>query len=82
MKTNWMKGVALATAIFALASCQKAAFHVEGTITEAADSLLYLENMSLDGPVVVDSVKLSKDGAFRFQGDAPDAPDGEEDSEE
>ena len=75
MKTKWMKGAALAAAIFALGACQKAAFRVEGTITEAADSVLYLENMSLDGPVTVDSVTLSKEGNFSFEGDAPDAPE-------
>ena len=31
--------------------------------------------MSLDGPVVVDSVKLDDKGAFSFSGKAPDAPE-------
>ena len=31
--------------------------------------------MSLDGPVVVDSVKLSADGNFKFSDDAPAAPE-------
>lgn len=61
--------------ILAVASCSKNKFHVEGEITEAKDSVLYFENMSLDGPVVVDSVKLSENGKFSFADEAPSAPE-------
>ena len=58
-----------------LTSCNNKKFHINGTVTEAKDSVLYLENMSLDGPVVVDSAKLDDKGAFSFSGKAPDAPE-------
>lgn len=58
-----------------ITSCGGKKFHVDGNITEAADSILYFENMSLDGPVTVDSVKLSADGSFSFCDDAPSAPE-------
>lgn len=58
-----------------VSSCGGKKFHVNGTITEAADSILYFENMSLDGPVTVDSVKLSDNGDFSFSDDAPSAPE-------
>lgn len=58
-----------------ITSCGGKKFHVDGNITEAADSILYFENMSLDGPVTVDSVKLSDDGSFSFSDDAPSAPE-------
>mgnify|MGYP002993970026 FL=1 len=58
-----------------LTSCNNKKFHINGTVTEAKDSVLYLENMSLDGPVGVDSVKLDDKGAFSFSGKAPDAPE-------
>lgn len=58
-----------------LTSCNNKKFHINGTVSEAKDSVLYLENMSLDGPVVVDSVKLDDKGAFSFSGKAPDAPE-------
>lgn len=58
-----------------ITSCGGKKFHVDGNITEAADSILYFENMSLDGPVTVDSVKLSADGNFSFSDDAPSAPE-------
>lgn len=58
-----------------LTSCNNKKFHINGTVTEAKDSVLYLENMSLDGLVVVDSVKLDDKGAFSFSGKAPDAPE-------
>lgn len=58
-----------------LTSCNNKKFHINGTVTEAKDSVLYLENMSLDGPVVVDSVKLDDKGAFSFSEKAPEAPE-------
>lgn len=67
--------MALAICALGVASCSQNKFHVEGEITEAKDSVLYFENMSLDGPVVVDSVKLSEDGKFSFSGEAPQAPE-------
>ena len=61
--------------VMAFASCQQNKFHVTGNITDAQDSVLYFENMSLDGPVIMDSVKLSSDGSFDFSGDKPSAPE-------
>lgn len=60
-----------------LAACDKAPkFHVEGTIGEAKDSMLYLLQSSLDGVQRLDSVKLKEDGAFSFKVKAPtDAPE-------
>lgn len=74
MKRTFSAAVIILAALL-LASCSGKKFHLNGNITEAKDSLLYFENMSLDGPVVVDSVKLSADGAFSFSGDAPEAPE-------
>ena len=64
-----------AVAVFALCACTGKSFNISGTITEAKDSVLYLENMSLSGPVAVDSVKLGESGTFSFSGQAPDAPE-------
>ena len=64
-----------ALAIVGMTSCNERKFHVDGTIGNAADSTLYFEHMSLGGPVAVDSVKLSADGSFSFDGTAPSAPD-------
>ena len=70
-----MKYAAILVCGLAAVSCSNNKFHVEGDITEAKDSMLYFENMSLGGPVIVDSVKLSDDGHFTFSGDAPTAPE-------
>lgn len=59
----------------AMVSCSGNQFHINGNITEAADSVLYLENMSLNGPVAIDSVKLDASGSFDFAVDANDAPE-------
>lgn len=64
-----------AACALSITSCQQNKFHVSGNITDAKDSVLYFENMSLDGPVVLDSVKLGEDGAFDFSGDAVTAPE-------
>lgn len=66
---------AIVLCIGAMASCSQKKFHVAGNITEAKDSVLYFENMSLDGPVILDSVKLGEDGAFDFSDEAPTAPE-------
>ncbi len=65
--------LAIAAAAMTLASCNNKKFHIDGTITEAADSMLYLENLSLDGPVAIDSAKLDKDGNFAFEENAMDS---------
>ena len=51
------------------------AFKVEGTVSGAADKMLYLEHTSLEGIVKVDSVKLDESGTFHFSGARPDSPD-------
>ena len=73
---NSLFAIALAVvAVLGMASCNEKKFHVNGTIGNAADSTLYFENMSLNGPVVIDSVKLSADGTFDFDDKAPTAPE-------
>lgn len=66
---------ALVMVALLLASCTGKKFQVSGVISDAPDSLLLFENMSLNGPVVVDSVRLGADGSFSFEGEAPTAPE-------
>lgn len=61
--------MAIVAAALTLTACQKDHFTVEGTITDAADSTLYIENMALTGAVTVDSVKLDSEGRFSFTED-------------
>ena len=65
----------LGVAVLSLDSCSEKKFNINGTITQAKDSVLYLENMSLNGPKAVDSVKLDENGNFEFKQKAPDAPE-------
>ena len=69
------KYVIVALAVLGMASCSEKKFHVEGSITNAKDSVLYLENISLMGPEVVDSVRLDADGKFSLAGAAQQAPE-------
>ncbi len=64
-----------AAVVLTICSCTGRSFNVSGTITEAKDSVLYLENMSLGGPVAIDSVKLSESGTFSFSHQTPEAPE-------
>lgn len=67
--------MAVGAAIFALSACNNKKFEVSGSIKEAKDSTLYFENLSLNGPVTVDSVKLGEDGTFSFKAEATEAPE-------
>ena len=60
---------------FVLCACNNNKFQVKGTITEAKDSTLYFEHMSLEGPVTMDSVVLDESGDFEFSGDRNEAPE-------
>lgn len=75
MKKTISSIVVLLFVALLVTSCGGKKFHVKGTITKAADSILYFENMSLDGPVTIDSVKLSENGDFSFSEEAPTAPE-------
>lgn len=78
MKKIFAKILMAAMAVVSAAtitSCTGEKFHVSGNITQAKDSMLYFENMSLDGPVKLDSVKLSEDGDFSFSAETKGAPE-------
>lgn len=75
MKKTISSLMTLLVAALVITSCGVGKFHVKGNITKAKDSVLYFENMSLDGPVAIDSVKLSESGEFSFSDDAPGAPE-------
>ena len=68
MKKKTLTRVAWAAAIaLTLTSCGQKRAQITGNITEAKDSVLYLDNMSLDGPKAIDSVSLGDDGAFTMK---------------
>ncbi len=69
------KAAAVALAALSIASCNKNQFTVEGQIAGAKDSVLYFENVGLEGINVLDSVKLDDKGEFSFSQDAKTAPD-------
>ena len=74
MKHIW-KAAAIAVAALTIASCNDKKFTVEGQITNAQDSVLYFENVGLEGINVLDSVKLNDKGDFSFSEEAPGAPE-------
>ena len=62
-------------AALTIASCSDNKFTVEGQIGNAKDSVLYFENVGLEGINVLDSVKLNDGGDFSFRQEAPGAPE-------
>lgn len=64
-------------ACLVLAGCaQKGKFHVTGHITDAADTVMYLEHLTLgNGVQVIDSVKLTEDGFYEMSGDTVGNPE-------
>ena len=70
-----LSALAVSLMMLGAVSCSNKKFEVSVNITDAKDSLLYFENMSLNGAVVVDSTKLDADGNFSFAVDAPSAPE-------
>ena len=74
MKHLW-KATLLFTAAMTIASCNEKKFTVEGQITNAKDSVLYFENVGLEGIQVLDSVKLDDNGDFAFSQDPTIAPE-------
>ena len=74
MKISRIYSVAvIMVAALAFTSCNNKKFHINGNITDAKDSMLYLENISLNGPEKIDSVKLGEDGTFAFDENAMDS---------
>lgn len=68
--------MAVAVTAICITACDNSGrFRVEGNISDAKDSVLYFENMSLAGPVKIDSVKLGEDGRFSFEDKATPAPE-------
>ena len=65
----------IAVAALAIASCSEKKFHVEGSISNAKDSLLLLENVGIEDITVVDSIRLDENGTFNFSGAAQEAPE-------
>lgn len=75
IKKNTMKAAVLMLAALAVASCSQKKFHIEGTISEAQDSMLYLENVGVESVTTVESVKLGADGTFSFSGEQAESPE-------
>ncbi len=72
-----MKKVLFLLALTLLCGCrQRDTFCIEGNITGAADTVLYLEHLTLgEGAKAIDSVRLKEDGAFRFAKEAVGNPE-------
>jgi len=73
-KTIGFALVAAAAAV-GLSACQGERFRVQGAIAGAEDSVLYFEQMGIEGSEVIDSVRLDAEGKFSFSAASPEAPE-------
>ena len=64
-------------ALVLLCACKREkTFCIEGNISGADSMMLYLEHLSLsEGAIVIDSVRLKGDGAFRFEEPGVECPE-------
>lgn len=69
MKRKTLIGMCTLMGALLMTSCTGEKFHITGKMENAKDSVLYFENMSLNGPEKLDSVKLDEAGNFEFSGD-------------
>lgn len=58
-------------AVLTLGACHKDAFTISGTLDNGANRTLYVEELTPDGPMFIDSVKTDSKGNFTFTYTAP-----------
>ena len=77
MKRNFLILLVIIIPIFVIfISCSKEKkFTVKGYIKDGNEKMLYLENVAATRTILLDSVKISKNGSFKFQHKQPTAPD-------
>lgn len=70
MKTSsWLKSALIAITAIAFVGCDntKNQFIIEGKISDADTTMLYLERRSITETTILDSIKLDSDGDFKFK---------------
>ena len=71
-----ISNILIFTTLLCVVSCTKSPqATIEGHITKAADKVLYLDHIGVERATVTDSIKLNKDGAFRFHVAQPECFD-------
>ena len=68
--------IAAALLALGLSACHnEPTFKVEGTVSGAADKMLYIEHSGLEKIESIDSLKLDKKGTFKFAVTCPESPE-------
>ena len=71
MRKQTIKIVAAVLGCAVGTACSSGDFHIKGSISNAKDSTLTLEQMSINDIIEVSTVKLKEDGSFTLKGAAP-----------
>ena len=65
---NKIPNILILTALLGIVGCSHSPkATIEGTITDAADKVLYLDHIGVERTMVTDSARLDKNGDFRFR---------------
>ena len=72
-KSDFYFIILFALCLFSCNSEQK--FNVTGTVADSEGRTIYLEASSIEGIVPLDSMKLKKDGTFKFSYKRPESPE-------
>ncbi|WP_099464625.1 MULTISPECIES: TlpA disulfide reductase family protein [Parabacteroides] len=67
--------VVLCVMSFLFTSCNKSEFTVKGVVAGADGQIMYLENVGISNVTLLDSVKLTASGKFKFSKPRPAFPD-------
>lgn len=54
-----------------LSACDNKAFVITGTLENGSNKTLYLEELTPEGPLFIDSIKLDKKGSFKYKYEMP-----------
>ena len=73
---NKIPNILILTALLGIVGCSHSPkATIEGTITDAADKVLYLDHIGVERTMVTDSARLDKNGDFRFRVAQPECFD-------
>lgn len=73
---NKIPNILILTALLGIVGCSHSPkATIEGTITDAADKVLYLDHIGVERTIVTDSARLGEKGTFRFRVAQPECFD-------
>lgn len=70
MRRNHLLTLAITLSIV-VSACDNKAFVITGTLENGSNKTIYLEELTPEGPLFIDSIKLDKEGSFKYKYEMP-----------